>query len=75
MASTFAEISIKFKQVMQKGNIKAALNLLTNHMSHGILQLDQKTISQHLLKHPQKSCVSKGYFNQWTNKERSPSSI
>ena len=44
---------------MQKGNISAALNLLTSHMSHGILLLDQKTISQLVLKHPQKSCVSK----------------
>ena len=45
---------------MQKGNINAALNnkLLTNSMGHGILLLDQKTISELVLKHPQKSCAS-----------------
>ena len=56
--STIAEISRKFKQLMQKGNISAALKLLTNNMGHGILPLDQKTISQLVLKHPQKSCAS-----------------
>ena len=35
---------------MQKGNINAALNLLTNNMGHGILPLDQKTVSQLVLK-------------------------
>ena len=55
--STIAKISRKFKQLMQKGDISAALNLLTNKMGHGILPLDQKTISQLVLKHPQKSCA------------------
>ena len=56
--STIAEVSGKFKQLMQKGEISAALNLLTNKMGHGILPLDLKTISQLVLKHPQKSCAS-----------------
>ena len=43
---------------MQKGNIIAALNLLTNNMGHGMLPLEQETISQLVLKHPQKSCAS-----------------
>ena len=57
--STIAEISRKFKLLVQKGNINVALNLLTNHMSHRILPLDHKTISQLVLKYLQKSCVSK----------------
>ena len=56
--STIADISRKFKQLMQKGDISAALNLLTKKMGHGILPLDQKTISQLVLKHPQKNCAS-----------------
>ena len=55
--STIAEILRTFKQLMQKGNISAALNLLTNNMDHDILPLDQKTISQLVLNHPQKSCT------------------
>ena len=43
--SAIAEISRKFKRLMQKGNISAVLNLLTNNMGHGILPLDQKIIS------------------------------
>ena len=43
---------------MQKGNINAALNLLTNNIGHDILPLFQKTISELTLKHPQKSCAS-----------------
>ena len=53
--STIAEILRKFKQLMQKGSINLALNLLTNNMDHGILALDQKTVSQLVLNHPQKS--------------------
>ena len=33
---TIAEISRKSKQLMQKGNINAALNLLKNNMGHVI---------------------------------------
>ena len=58
-SSTIAEILKKFKQLMQKGNIIAELNLLTNNIRHdSILPLDQKTISELVLKHPQKSCAS-----------------
>ena len=42
---------------MQKGNINAALTLLANDLDHGILPLDQKTISQLVFKHPQKICT------------------
>ena len=43
---------------MQKGNISTPLNLVTNKMDHRIVTLDKKTISQFVLKHPQKSCLS-----------------
>ena len=43
---------------MEKGNINAALNLLTNNIGHDILPLCQKTISQLTLKRLQKSCAS-----------------
>ena len=56
--STIAKISRKFKQLMQKGNINPALNLLTSNMSHRIIQLDKKTTYQLVLKHPQKICAS-----------------
>ena len=49
---------------MEKGNINAALNILTNNMSHGILPLDQKTISQVVLK--QKSCTSEDILINWS---------
>ena len=57
---------------MQKGNISAALNLLTNKMGHGILPLDQKTISQLVLQHPQKSCASKDILINGPIKEVHP---
>lgn len=57
--SRIAEISRKFKQLMQKGNMNAALNLLMNNMGRAILPLDQQTISQLVLKLPQKSSASK----------------
>ena len=43
---------------MQKDKIIRALILLTNNMGYDILPLDQKTIPQFVLKHPQKSCAS-----------------
>ena len=38
--------------------MKAELILLANNLCHGMLPLDQKTISQLLLKHLQKRCAS-----------------
>ena len=51
---TVAEISRKFKQLMTKGNVNAALNLLTENMENSLLPLDQRTISNLVLKHPDK---------------------
>ena len=41
------KISMKFKHLMQKGNVNGALKLLTNNMSNGILPLTDETL--HLL--------------------------
>ena len=56
--STVAEISKNLKKFIQKDNMNRALNLLTSNIGHGILSLDQKTISQLVLKHPQKNYAS-----------------
>ena len=45
-------ISKKFKDLMQMGNINAALKLLTSQMSGGILPLDEENLKILLQKHP-----------------------
>ena len=40
---------------MQKGNVNGALKLLTDNMDHGILPLNNDTISKLKIKHPQAS--------------------
>ena len=47
-----AKISVKFKELMQKGNVNGALKLLTNERSNGILPLTEETLSQLEIKHP-----------------------
>ena len=47
-----AKIFVKFKELMQKGNVNGALKLLTNEMSNGILPLTEETLSQLEIKHP-----------------------
>ena len=47
-----AKISVKFKELMQKGNVNGALKLLTNEMSNGILTLTEETLSPLEIKHP-----------------------
>ena len=42
------KISIKFKHLVQKGNVNGVLKLLTNNMSNGILPLTDETL--HLLR-------------------------
>ena len=39
------KISLKFKNMMGKGNIDGALKLLTENMSNGILSLNDKTLN------------------------------
>ena len=47
-----AKIFVKFKELMQKGNVNGALKLLTNEISNGILTLTEETLSPLEVKHP-----------------------
>ena len=47
-----AQISKKFVEEMQKGNVNGALKLLTDNMDHGILPLNDDTISKLKMEHP-----------------------
>ena len=44
---------MKFKHLMQKGNVNGALKLLTNNMSNGILPLTDETLHLLRTKHPE----------------------
>ena len=52
---TVAQISKKFVEEMQKGNVNGALKLLTDKMDHRIFPLKDDTISKLKMKHPQAS--------------------
>ena len=55
-SKTVAQISKKFvEEKMQKGNVNGALKLLTDNMDHGILPLNDGSISKLKMKHPQAS--------------------
>ena len=47
------KISMKFKHLMQKGNVNGAFKLLTNNMSNGILPLTDETLHLLRTKHPE----------------------
>ena len=47
------QISRKFTEEMQIGNVKRASKLLTNNIQHGILSLNEETILTLKLKHHQ----------------------
>ena len=46
-------ISLKLKNMMNKGNVNGALKLLTENMSNGILPLNDKTSTMLKQKHPE----------------------
>ena len=46
------KISKKFAALMRKGNVNAAINLLTENMRNEILPLNKKTLNLLRLKHP-----------------------
>ena len=48
-----ATILKRFKELMQKGNVKGAIKLLTNNMKGGILPLDEQTMELLRTKHPE----------------------
>jgi len=51
-------ISKKFANLMQKGNVNAAIKLLSNNMHNGILPLNEATIELLRQKHPSKQEAS-----------------
>ena len=50
---TIAKISLKFKNIMSKGNVNEALKLLTDNMHSGILPLNKETLELLIQKHPE----------------------
>ena len=54
-SKTMVQISKTFVEEMQKGNFNGALKLLTDNMDHGILPLNDESISKIKMKHPQAS--------------------
>ena len=50
---TIAAISKRFAEQMQKGNVNGAIKLLSNNMQNGILPLNDTTLNQLKLKHPE----------------------
>ena len=54
-SKTVAQIFKKFVEEMQKGNVNGALKLLTDNMDHGILPLNDDSISKLKMKHSQVS--------------------
>ena len=47
------KIFLKFKNMMNKGNVNGALELLTENMSNGILPMNDKTSTMLKQKHPE----------------------
>ena len=52
-AMNLQKISMKFKHLMQKGNVNGALKLLTNDMSNGILPLTDEIVHLSRTRHPE----------------------
>ena len=50
---TIAKISLKFKNLMNKGNVNGALKLLTDNMHSGILPVNKERLELLVQKHPQ----------------------
>ena len=59
-----AKISLKFKNLMSKGNINGALKLLTDNMHSGILPLNKETLELLIQKHPEPREPSPGILTQ-----------
>ena len=56
--TTIVELSKQFKNYMKKGNVNAALKLLTNNMKDGTLPLSIQTLSSLKEKHPESKDAS-----------------
>ena len=55
---TTGEISKKFVEQMQKGNINCAIKIITNNMQNGILPLNEQTLQLLKQKHPEATTAS-----------------
>ena len=67
-----ASISKRFKDHMQRGNVNAAIRLLTDNMSHGILPLNKETLGLLIQKHPESEEATKDVILQGPIKEANP---
>ena len=56
---SIAEISKRFAEHIQKGNVNSAIKLLTSKMQNGILPLNDQTLQQLKQKHPKAAEASK----------------
>ena len=56
------KISLKFKNLMSKGNVNGALKLLTKNMSYEILPLTDKTLKMLKQKHPEANDSPRRYY-------------
>ena len=56
------KISKKFAALMKNGNVNAAINLLSENMKNGTLPLNNETLKQLKLKHPQPKKADKNYI-------------
>ena len=45
-------LSMKFAALMKKGNVNAAINLLSKNMKNGVLPLNNETLNRLKFKHP-----------------------
>ena len=61
-SKTVAQISKKLVEELQKVNMNGALKLLTDNIDHGILPLNDDTISKLKMKHPQASAPVPIFF-------------
>ena len=52
-STNIAEISKRFSQEMEKGNVNSAMKILTDNIKNGILPLKRQTLNQLQLKHPE----------------------
>ena len=57
---------------MQRGNVNAAIRLLTDNMSHGILPLNKETLGLLIQKHPESEEATKDVILQGPIKEANP---
>ena len=61
-------VSKKFAALIKKGNVNAAINLLSEKMKNGVLPLNNETLNRLKLKHPKPKKADKNvnrYFKKY----------